>query len=129
LARLDTIPGINRRLAEVLVAELGVDLHRFPTVGHLASWAGMCPGQDESAGKRRSGRTRPGNVWLRTALVEAAQAAGHSKETYLAAQYNRMAARHGDKYAEVADGHSIMEIVLQLLTERRGTTYMSDLTL
>src|SRR5215207_10000609 len=71
IARLDTIPGVGRRIAEVLLAEIGVDLGRFPTAGHLASWAGMCPGNNESAGKRKSGATRKGSRWLRTALIEA----------------------------------------------------------
>jgi transposase len=78
IERLDTIPGVGRRTAEILVAEIGTDMGRFPTAAHLASWAGMCPGSDESAGKRRSGRTRKGNRWLRTALVEAAQAAART---------------------------------------------------
>jgi transposase len=86
VARLQSIPGVGRRTAEVLVAEMGVDLTRFPTARHLASWAGRCPGNDESAGKRRSGRTRQGSPWLRTALVEAGQAAARTNETSLAAQ-------------------------------------------
>jgi transposase len=86
VVRVQSIPGVGRRTAEVLVAEIGVDLTRFPTARHLASWAGLCPGNDESAGKRRSGRTRKGSPWLRTALVEAGQAAARTKETYLAAQ-------------------------------------------
>jgi hypothetical protein len=81
--RLPTIPGVGRRTAQVLLAEIGPDLSRFPSAGHLASWAGLCPGNDESAGKRRSGRTRKGSPWLRTALVEAAQAAARTKDTYL----------------------------------------------
>ena len=100
--RLQTIPGVGRRTAEVLLAELGPDLSRFPSAGHLASWAGLCPGNDESAGKRRSGRTRKGSPWLRTALVEAAQAAARTKDTYLAAQYRRLAARSGAKGREGA---------------------------
>jgi hypothetical protein len=85
--RLQTIPGIGMRTAQVVLAEIGPDVSRFPSAGHLASWAGMCPGNDESAGKRRSGRTRKGNRWLRAALIEAAHAAARSKGTYLAAQY------------------------------------------
>ena len=121
VARLDTIPGVGRRTAEVLVAELGLDLARFPTARHLASWAGMCPGNHESAGKRASGRTRKGNRALRAALVEAAQAAGRSKRTSLGAQFRRLAARRGKKKAAVAAGHSILVIVYHLLTE--GTVY------
>jgi transposase len=93
MERAQTIPGVGRRTAEVLVAEIGADLTRFPSAGPLASWAGLCPGNDESAGKRRSGRTRKGSPWLRTTLVEAAQAAARSKDTYLAAQYRRLASR------------------------------------
>lgn len=121
IARLDTIPGVARRTAEILVAELGLDLTRFPTPGHLASWARMCPGNHESAGKRQSGKTRKGNRALRAALVEAAQAAGRSKRTYLGAQFRRLAARRGKKKAAVAVGHSILIIVYHLLTE--GTSY------
>jgi transposase len=117
VARLQSIPGVGRRTAEVLVAESGVDLTRFPTARHLASWAGRCPGNDESAGKRRSGRTRKGSPWLRTALVEAGQAAARTKETYLAAQYRRLAARRGAKRAAVAVAHSLLVMVYALLTQ------------
>jgi transposase len=121
ITRLDTIPGIARRTAEVLLAEVGADMRRFPTAAHLASWAGMCPGQHESAGKRKTGRTRKGSPWLRAALVEAAQAAGHTKRTYLGAQYRRLAGRRGKKRAAVAVGHSILVIAYHLL--RDGTSY------
>jgi transposase len=124
LERLDTIPGVGRRIAEIVVAEVGADLSRFPTAGHIASWAGMCPGNHESAGKRLSGRTRKGNPWLRAALIEAGQAAGHTKQTYLGAQFRRLTARRGKKRAAVAVGHSILVIAYHLLT--RQTTY-SDL--
>jgi len=117
LERLTSIPGIGRRTAEVLIAEVGTDMDRFPTGAHLASWAGMCPGNDESAGKRRSGKTRKGSPWLRSALIEAARAAGRSKGTYLAAQYHRLAARRGTKRAAVAVGHTILLIVYRLLSE------------
>jgi len=117
LQRLETIVGIKRRLAEVILAEIGTDMHRFPSARHLASWAGMCPGNDESAGKRHSGRTRKGNRWLRTALVEAAHGAAHSKETYLSAQYHRLAARRGAKKATVALGHTILVIIYHVLSE------------
>jgi transposase len=117
--RLQTIPGVGRRTAEVLVAEIGTDLSRFPSAGHLASWAGLCPGNDESAGKRRSGRTRKSSPWLRTALVEAAQAAARTKDTYLAAQYRRLAARRGAKRAVVAVAHTILVMVYVLLTRER----------
>jgi transposase len=118
VVRLDTIPGVGRRTAETLVAEIGTDLARFPTAGHLASWAGMCPGNDESAGKRRSGKTRKGDAWLRSALIEAAQAAGRTRGTYLAAQFHRLATRRGKKKALVAVGHSILVIAYHLLTEQ-----------
>ena len=121
ISRLDTIPGVGRRIAEVLVAEVGSDLARFPTAGHLSSWAGMCPGNNESAGKRLSGRTRKGSRWLRTALIEAAQAASRTRGTYLAAQYRRLAARRGRKRALVAVGHTILVIAYHLLT--RQTCY------
>lgn len=117
VARLDTIPGVGVRTAETLVAEIGTDLGRFPTAAHLASWAGMCPGNDESAGKRRSGKTRKGDPWLRTALIEAAQAAGRTRGTYLAAQLHRLAARRGKKKALLAVAHSILIIAYHLLTE------------
>jgi transposase len=116
LDRLDTIPGVGRRIAEIIVAEVGPDVRRFPSAGHLASWAGLCPGQDESAGKRRSGKTRKGNRWLRTALVEAAQSVRRTK-TYLAAQFRRLASRRGFKKAMVAVAHSILRIVYHLLID------------
>lgn len=115
LILLDTIPGIARRGAEVLVAEIGVEMGRFPTAAHLASWAGMAPGHNESAGKRRSGKTRKGSPWLRELLVEAAHATGHTKDTYLGAQYRRLAGRKGRKRAAVAVGHSILVIAYHVL--------------
>ena len=119
--RLDVIPGVGRRIAEVVIAEIGTDLTRFPTAGHLASWAGMCPGNNESAGKRKSGTTRKGSPWLRMALIEAAQAAARTRNTYLMAQYRRLAARRGRKKALVAVGHTILVIAYYLLT--RQTDY------
>jgi transposase len=116
LARLDTIPGIDRRGAENILAEIGTDLSRFPSADHLASWAGMVPGNNESAGKQRSGTTRKGDPWLRGALIQAAHAAGRTKDTYLRAQYRRLAARRGKKKAAVAVGHSILVIAYHLLT-------------
>ena len=117
LEQLATIPGVGRRTAEVLVAEIGTNMRRFPTSGHLASWAGMCPGNDESAGKRRSGKTRKGSPWLRSTLIEAARAAGRAKGTYLAAQYHRLAARRRTKRAAVAVGHTILVITYHVLSE------------
>ena len=122
--RLDAIPGVGRRTAEVLVAEIGMDMARFPTAAHLASWAGLCPGQHESAGKRHSGKTRKGNRWLRAALVEAAQAASRTRDSYLAAQYRRLAARRGRKRAAVAVGHTILVTAYHLL---RGDAPYRDL--
>jgi transposase len=118
---LTTIRGVGQRTAQILIAEIGVDMSRFPTHRHLASWAGMCPGNNESAGKRRSGRTRKGNVWLRTALVEGAQAAARCKDGYLATQYRRIARQGGSKKAAVAVGHSILVIVYEML--KHQTTY------
>jgi len=117
IERLDAIPGIGRTIAEVLLAEIGADMTRFPTANHLVSWAGMCPGHNESAGKKRSGKTRKGSPWLRAALVQAAHAAARAKQTYLAAQYRRLTARRGTKKAAVAVGHSILVIVYHLLTD------------
>jgi len=112
---LDTIPGVNRRTAEVLLAEIGPDMSQFSSSGHLASWAGMCPGNNESAGKRFSGKTRKGSKWLRTALTEAANGAVRTKGTYLAAQYARIKGRHGHNKAIVAVGHSILVIAYHIL--------------
>ena len=114
--RLDEIPGVGRATAEVIVAEVGTDMSRFPSAGHLASWAGMCPGHNERAGKRKSGRTRKGNHALRAAVVEAAHAAGRKNDSYLQAQYRRLAQRRGRKKAAVAVGHSILVIVYYLLS-------------
>lgn len=121
VARLDTIPGVGPYLAEALIAEIGTDMSRFPTPAHLASWAGMCPGNHESAGKRRSGRTRKGSPWLRTLLVQAAHAGARKKDTYLGAQYRRLSARRGKSRAAVAVGHTILVIAYYLL--RDGTVY------
>lgn len=121
VGRLIAIPGVGRLTAEKIVGEIGVDMGQFPTAGHLASWAGMCPGQHESAGKRQSGKTRKGSRWLREALVEAAHAAGRSQGTYLGAQYRRLAARRGAKRAAVAVGHSILVIAYHLL--QKGVPY------
>jgi transposase len=122
IEQLDGIPGINRATAEVLLAEIGWDMSRFPTAKHLASWAGMCPGNNESAGKRRSGKTRKGSPWLRHALVEAAHGAVHTKNKYFKAQYHRIAARRGKKKALLAVGHSILVVVYHLLTRRTPYT-------
>lgn len=119
IARLDTIPGVGQRAAEMLLAEIGTDMCRFPTAKHLASWAGMCPGHNESAGKRRSGKTRKGSRWLRPILGEMAHAAAKTKGTYLAAQYRRLAARRGKKRALIAVGHTIVVIAYTMLKRRQ----------
>jgi transposase len=118
ITRLDTIPGINRRVAEDILAEIGTDMSRFASARPLTSWAGMCPGNNESGGKRKSGQPRHGSPWLRKALVEAAHAAARCKQGYLAAQYHRLAARRGKKRAVVAVGHTLLGIVYYLLTRQ-----------
>jgi transposase len=132
IALLDTIPGVSQRTAEILLAESGTDMTRFPSAKHLASWAGMCPGHHESAGKHLSGKTRKGSRWLRQVLVEAAHVAAKTKQTYLAAQYQRIAARRGKKRALMALGHTILPIVYYLLTRKQpyqdlGTAYFDKL--
>ena len=119
-ARLQTSTGIDTRTAEALIAELGVDMAVFPSDRHCASWTGLCPGNNESAGKRKSGKPRKGNKWLRTALVAAAWAASHTRP-YLGTQYHRLARRRGKKKAVVAVAHSILVIAYHILKE--GTTY------
>lgn len=115
---LRTIPGIQDRTAQVLLAEIGPDLTPFATAAHLASWAGVCPGNNESAGKRRSGRTRKGNQWLRSALIQMAWAASRTKNTYLSAHFHRLSVRRGAKRAAVALSHSLLVIVYNVLTRR-----------
>jgi transposase len=121
LERLVTIPGVNRQAAEAIVAEVGVDMSRFPTAGHLCSWAGVAPGNNESAGRRRSGRTNEANRWLRPILVQVAWAASHTKATLLSATYRRWAKRMGKKRALVGLAHKILKIVYEVLKE--GATY------
>ncbi|MEI8235310.1 MAG: transposase [Verrucomicrobiota bacterium] len=104
---LDGTPGIGRRVAEVIIAEAGTDMSRFPSAHHFASWIALCPGQNESAGKRHSGKTRKGNRSLRTALVESAQGAVRKKGSYFGAQYRRIAACRGKKKALIAVAHSL----------------------
>ena len=114
---LQTIPGVGRTGAEVLIAELGVDMSVFPTDAHLASWAGQCPGNHESAGKRRSGRPRHGSKWLQTTLTESAKAASRSKGTYLGAQYTRLRGRRGPRKATGALRHSILIAAYHILDQ------------
>jgi transposase len=113
--RLRGIPGVGAQAAEVIVAELGTDMAKFPTAGHLSSWAGVCPGNNESAGKRRSGKTTKGSQWLRTMLVQVAWAASHTKETIFSACYHRWAKRMGKKKALVAVAHKILVVIHHLL--------------
>ena len=119
--RLRGIPGVGQRAAEVIVAELGPDLSAFPTAGHLSSWAGLCPGNNESAGKRRSGKTTKGSQWLRTVMVQVAWAASHTKETIFSACYQRWVKRPGKKKALVALAHKILVVIWHLLKD--GTEY------
>ena len=121
LTALDTIPGIDRIGAISIVAETGGDMRRFPTAAHLCSWGAMCPGQNESAGKRRSGKTRKGNRYLRGTLIQAGLGAIHSKGTALQARYHRLKRHRGHKKAVVAVGHQILEIAYYIM--RDGVTY------
>jgi len=118
---LCSIPGIGERAAIGILAEIGINMQQFPTAGYLASWAGVCPGHKESAGKRLSGKTRKGNPWLRCLLVQAAHSVSRQKQCYLAEQYRRLAKRRGTKRAAIAVAHSILVIAYHLLRNR--TTY------
>jgi len=121
IERLDAVPGVDRRVAEVLLAEVGPDMNPFPSDEHLSSWAGMCPGNEESAGKRHRKRITPGSRWLKQTLAQAAWAASHTKNTYLASQYRRLAGRRGKKRALIAVGHSMLVIYYHML--KAGTSY------
>ncbi len=121
LARLDAIPGIGQRNAEQILVEVGTDMSRFPSAAHFASWAKLCPGNDESAGKRRSGRTGLGSRWLRSTMVEAAWSASRVRHSYFAAQYHRLAPRRGKRRAAVAVAHSMLIAVYHLIKD--GTVY------
>jgi len=125
-ARLRQIPGVGDRAAEEIVAEIGPDMAALPTAGHLASWAGLCPGNHESAGKRRSGRTTRGSQWLRTTLVQVAWAATHTKRTAFGAAYRRWVKRLGKKKALVAVAHKILTVIYILL--KRGVDYREPWT-
>jgi transposase len=126
LARLMTIPGLSRQAAEVVIAEIGADMTAFPTAGHLCSWAGMSPGNHQSAGRRYSGRTTKGSPWLRSVLVQAAWSASHTKKTQLSTTYHKLARRIGKKRAVVAVGRKILKLVYELL--RRRTDYQERVT-
>lgn len=121
IERLDAIPGVGQQTAEVLLAEIGHTIEQFPSPKHLASWACLCPGNNISANKRRSGKTRKGQKWLRTALTEAAWAASRTKDTYLGAQFHRLRLRRGAKRAAIAVAHSILTIVYHLIQDPNAT--------
>jgi transposase len=121
LARLDAIPGIGSRNAEQILVEVGTDMSRFPSAAHFASWAKLCPGNDESAGKRRSGRTGMGSRWLRSTMVEAAWSASRVHNSYFAAQYHRLVPRRGKRRAAVAVAHSMLIAIYHLIKD--GTIY------
>ena len=120
--RLCTIPGVGHRIAHLIIAELGTDMSRFPNANHAASWAGLAPGKNQSAGRNRSSKTSNGDPYLKTALVEAAHAAGKSKNNYLAAQFKRLSSRRGKKRASVAVARSILIIAFHIIA--RGTVYV-----
>lgn len=115
---LDEIPGVDVKVIENVTAEIGVDMDQFPSDGHLSSWAGICPGNEESAGKRKRSKTTKGNRWLRRALTEAAWAATHTHDTYLAAQYHRLAGRRGKKRALVAVAHTLLVVIYHVIKYR-----------
>lgn len=129
---LSTIPGIRTVAAQAILAEIGTDMRQFPSAGHLCSWTGISAGNNESAGKRKTGKTPKGNRWLRRTLVQAALCAGRTKNTYLRSQYSRLAARRGRKKAAVAVAHTILEIIYHMLKRRvpyqdLGPDYLDNL--
>jgi transposase len=117
--RLDAVPGVNQCVAEVVIAEIGTDMSCYPSVSALASWAGLCPNTEESAGKRRGGRTRHGNGWLKAALVQAAWAAGRTRRSYFSAQHRRISIRRGVKRANIAVAHSLLGVCYYLIKDGR----------
>lgn len=130
---LDEIPGVGRRTAEDVLAEIGTDMSRFPSAKHLASWAKVCPGNNQSGGKSRSGGTGHGNKWLRSALTEAAKAAGRKKNSYLSAQYHQLGRRIGKKKASLAVAHTILTIIYSMIRDGvpyqdLGPTYLDERT-
>ncbi len=126
LERLDGIPGVGRTTAEVILAELGTDMNRFPTPAHAASWAGMAPGNNLSAGKRKSGKTRKGSPWIRSALTEAGKAAGKKKNSHLSSKYRRIKARRGGKKAAIALGHTILLVSYDIIKYKRPYHELGD---
>ncbi len=131
IAMLDGVSGINERIAQIIVAEIGIDMRPLPSEAHLASWVGLCPGTKISAGKRLSGKTQKGDQWLRQALIEAAHGAARSQGTYLGALYQRLAKRLGRKKAIVALAHRILVIIYHVLKEQepyqeRGEAYVQQ---
>ncbi len=117
---LQTIPGIGKRVAQVIVSEIGVKMEQFPSASHLSSWAGLSPGNQESTGKRKSGHTTKGNQYVRVAMVQAAWAASHTKNSYLSAQYHKLARRMSKKKALVAVAHTILVIVYYVMKRRES---------
>lgn len=131
MKRIDEVPGLNRRVIEVLLAEIGTNMDQFPDAAHVSSWVGICPGNHESGGKRLSGKMRKGNRWAKTALVQAAHATSRTN-TYLGEQYRRLAKRRGGKKAAIAVGHSLLVIVYHMLKtgeayKEKGATYFDEL--
>ncbi|HHY94194.1 MAG TPA: IS110 family transposase [Firmicutes bacterium] len=116
--RLDGVPGLDSKTIQAIIAEIGVDMSVFPTDRHIGSWAGVCPGNNESAGKRKSGKTTKGNPWLKSILVQAAHAAGRSRDNYLSSLYHRLAARKGKKRAAIAVAHAILTIVYHIIRDK-----------
>src|SRR5262249_33334313 len=131
IERIDAVTGLSRRSIEVLLGELGWDMSHFPDAAHAASWVGICPGQHETAGKQHSGRTRQGNRWAKTVLIQAGHAAGHT-QTYLGEQYRRIRARRGSKKAAMAVGHSILVIFYHMVKtdepyQEKGADYFTTI--
>src|SRR5262249_17723980 len=128
---LQTVPGVAKTAASAIVAEIGTDMSRFPSAKHLASWAGLCPGNRQSAGKRLSGQSTPGNVWLRAALGEAAWAATHISEAYVTTLYHRLARRRGKQKAIMAVAHSLLVSIYYMLRDHQpyhdlGPSYLDQ---
>jgi transposase len=117
IERLDEIPGISQQSAQVILAEIGLDMSRFPTAGHLARWAGLAPGNNESAKRRKNGRTTKGNMTLKTTLIQCAKTAKRKKGSFFKAQFERLAVRRGKNRATVAVAHSMLIAIYHMLNE------------